>query len=210
LEDVRKDIRFIDSSYKELFRIKDGGSIKVTSSDGEEFIRKCRFIDETHTEIGNGSYSDSFHIREFAERMERNGARYEAMPADEPSLHIIAGKYGENLQDCEIPMTDEAIRQRVGGDYTATLLYGATKAFVFGALVRGKDGIAVCGIGGRENTLTSLHPYWAQTYKRELSPARCDGPKTETMLGKIAEAKAVADGRGSAGRPARNKAAEAR
>ena len=46
-----KSIRFIDSHYNDLFRIPDGGTIVLTYSDGERQERKCRFVDEYHTEI---------------------------------------------------------------------------------------------------------------------------------------------------------------
>lgn len=60
-----KDIRFIDSHYKDLFRLPDGGSIRITFSDGESAVRKCSYIDEYHTLIGN----NVFHICQFAELM---------------------------------------------------------------------------------------------------------------------------------------------
>lgn len=61
MEKATQGIRFIDSSYNELFRIPDGGNIIIT-----------------HTEIGKESY----HICEFAERMEDCGAVY--LPAEPP------------------------------------------------------------------------------------------------------------------------------
>ena len=64
-----KEIRFIDSRYNELFRIKDGESITVKFSDGSMSARKCTYIDDYHTKIGY----DVFHICEFAELCERNG-----------------------------------------------------------------------------------------------------------------------------------------
>ena len=67
-----KEIRFIDSQYNELFRIKDGESITVNFSDGTSVDRKCKYIDDYHTEIG----TNVFHICEFAEVMERNGGTY--------------------------------------------------------------------------------------------------------------------------------------
>ena len=69
---------FIDSHYKELFRIPDGGKIRVTSAWGEKSEHTCRYIDEYHTEVGNNLY----HICEFAECMEKNGATYEPIPAE--------------------------------------------------------------------------------------------------------------------------------
>ena len=65
----QKEIRFIDSHYNELFRIKDGESITVKFSDGSMSDRKCTYIDDYHTKIGY----DVFHICEFAELMERGG-----------------------------------------------------------------------------------------------------------------------------------------
>jgi hypothetical protein len=78
IQNAELGIRFIDSRYKELFRIPDGGKIVVTTAWGEKMERSCRFIDETHTEIGN----DLYHICEFAERMEKNGASYEPKQAE--------------------------------------------------------------------------------------------------------------------------------
>lgn len=68
----QKEIRFIDSRYNELFRIKDGESITVKFSDGSMSDRKCTYIDDYHTKIGY----NVFHICEFAELMERNGSTY--------------------------------------------------------------------------------------------------------------------------------------
>lgn len=74
-----KNIRFIDSRYQELFQIPDGGSIRITHADGESVVRKCSYIDDYHTQIGNGIY----HICEFAEKMERIGATYKPEPESE-------------------------------------------------------------------------------------------------------------------------------
>ena len=68
----QKEIRFIDSRYNELFRIKDGESITVKFSDGSMSDRKCTYIDDYHTKIGY----NVFHICEFAELMERGGSTY--------------------------------------------------------------------------------------------------------------------------------------
>lgn len=46
-----KDIRFIDSHYRDLFRIPDGGTIQVHYSDDTVVIKPCKFIDEYHTQI---------------------------------------------------------------------------------------------------------------------------------------------------------------
>ena len=88
IQKAEQGIRFIDPNYKELFRIPDGGKIIITSSWGEKTERPCRFIDEYHTEIGN----NIFHICEFAERMEQNGATYEPKPT-EPQTVTKAPKH---------------------------------------------------------------------------------------------------------------------
>lgn len=222
LEDIRKDILFLEEPFKypEAFRIKDGESVKVTYAyDGEVAIQKCRFIDEAHLTIGNNSY----HISELAERLKKNGNRVEPIPGQKPILDVISAKYGEPLRDAAIPMTEAAIKKLVGGKYEIETLFTASrteqirdrkveiKGHAIAALLRGKDGIAVCGVGGEDNTaLTSLHPYWAQKFKRELSPAQRAEPEAETLLGEVRAAKTQVAGRDTADRSAPSKVAEAR
>lgn len=79
IQKAEQGIRFIDPQYKELFRIPDGGKVIVTTSWGEKREYPCRFIDEYHTEVGSNLY----HICEFAERMQKNGATYEPKPAEQ-------------------------------------------------------------------------------------------------------------------------------
>lgn len=66
-----KEIRFIDSHYKDLFHIPDGSCVQIHYPD-EMVVKPCTFIDEYHTQIGY----NVFHICQFAEIMERNGASY--------------------------------------------------------------------------------------------------------------------------------------
>lgn len=76
MDDIeRKQIRFIDSRYNEKFRIPDGGTIRITFSNGEKTERTCRYIDDYHVKVG----SNVFHICEFAERMEHNGNKVEPL-----------------------------------------------------------------------------------------------------------------------------------
>lgn len=94
-----KDIRFIDSHYRDLFRIPDGGTIQVHSSDNSVVIKPCKFIDEYHTQIGN----NVFHICQFAEIMERNGSYYQAEPeimGDEAAWKVGQDRYLA-IQTCE-------------------------------------------------------------------------------------------------------------
>lgn len=70
---ANKGIRFIKPDYSPLFILTDGKSIKITLTDGTQEIKRCRYINEYHTEIGN----KIFHIGEFAELMEKNGSNVE-------------------------------------------------------------------------------------------------------------------------------------
>lgn len=79
LEKAERGIRFIDSSYNEKFRIKDGGKILITTEDGVTLERPCRYIDDYHLEVGTSLY----HICEFAERMEQCDNRVEPLEGSE-------------------------------------------------------------------------------------------------------------------------------
>lgn len=63
-------IRFIDSSYNDLFSVPNGGSVVLTRADGSKATLPCTYIDDYHAKIGSNVY----HICQFAEIMERNGA----------------------------------------------------------------------------------------------------------------------------------------
>lgn len=80
IKSAEKGIRFIDSRYNELFKIADGEKIVITDPFSGKEERTCRYIDEYHTEIGGHLY----HICQFAELMERNGATYAPMNKEEP------------------------------------------------------------------------------------------------------------------------------
>ena len=69
MKQAEKGIRFITPNYKELFRIPDGDKIRMILPSGEKEDRTCRYVDETHLEMGRNLY----HICEFAERMKDNG-----------------------------------------------------------------------------------------------------------------------------------------
>lgn len=72
IEEANRDIRFVDSHYKELFRIPDGEHIIVTDRYGKMKSYPCRYIDDYHLEVGR----NLFHICEFAERMEQDCCTY--------------------------------------------------------------------------------------------------------------------------------------
>ncbi len=93
-----KDIRFIDSHYKDLFRIPDGGHIQIDYGN-ETVVKPCTFIDEYHTKVGN----NVFHICQFAEIMERNGNQYQGEPpvmGDEAAWQVGRDHYLA-IQTCD-------------------------------------------------------------------------------------------------------------
>ncbi len=70
MEKAKQGIRFITPGYKELFRIPDGGQIRILREGCASIDRTCRYIDDCHVEVGNG-WDSLFHICQFAEQMER-------------------------------------------------------------------------------------------------------------------------------------------
>ena len=64
----KDDIRFINSSYDEQFRLPNGGKIEVEYPD-RTFSARCEYIDDYHTYVG----SEVYHICQFAEVLERGG-----------------------------------------------------------------------------------------------------------------------------------------
>ena len=101
LEHAKEGIRFISPDYEELFRIEDGDKIRI-ERDGDRRDEVCRYIDEYHTRIGNSLY----HICEFAECMQRSGAKviplreslpetcYSILPSDGDLISIRKGDTG--------------------------------------------------------------------------------------------------------------------
>lgn len=80
IKNAEKGIRFIDGKYNELFKIADGERIVITDPFNGKEEHTCRYIDEYHTEIGSHLY----HICQFAEIMERNGATYASVKKEKP------------------------------------------------------------------------------------------------------------------------------
>lgn len=69
--------RFIDSNYKTLFTVPDGGKIIITYPNKLQKTMTCKHIDDYHTNIGG----NNFHICQFAELMENMGANYKPVKA---------------------------------------------------------------------------------------------------------------------------------
>ena len=95
LKSAERGIRFIDPNYNELFRIIDGGQVKLSFPNGTSEEKTCRYIDDYHLDIGSGSMN-IFHICEFAERMEKLGARVK--PVNEKEIIRKARHAAKTLQ----------------------------------------------------------------------------------------------------------------
>ena len=78
ISEASRGIRFITPDYRDRFRLPDGEKIIVSSADGTKTEHTCRYIDETHLEVGR----NLFHICEYAERLEDCGKTCE--PKDSP------------------------------------------------------------------------------------------------------------------------------
>ena len=132
IRSAEKGIRFITPEYKEKFRISDGEKIRITFSDGEIKDRVCRYIDDSHVEVGD----DLYHICEFAERMEQCGATFIPLRSDLPEVcysilpstgDVIIIKHGESgYYRCEYSTEDKAFNREFANDRNAKL--GVSKA----------------------------------------------------------------------------------
>lgn len=134
IRSAEKGIRFITPEYKEKFRVSDGEKIRITFSDGEVKDRVCRYIDDSHMEVGD----DLYHICEFAERMEQCGATFIPLRSDLPEVcysilpstgDVIIIKHGESgYYRCEYSTEDKAFNREFANDRNAKL--GISKAQV--------------------------------------------------------------------------------
>lgn len=134
IRSAEKGIRFITPEYKEKFRISDGEKIRIAFSDGEVKDRVCRYIDDSHVEVGD----DLYHICEFAERMEQCGATFIPLRSDLPEVcysilpstgDVIIIKHGESgYYRCEYSTEDKAFNREFANDRNANL--GVSKAQV--------------------------------------------------------------------------------
>lgn len=95
------DVRLIDSNYKDLYRVPNGGVIQMDYSDGSSYTARVEHLDEYHFDLG-GLYN-TFHICQFPEIMERNGTSYypEIQTQDEQGAWKLGGKGYIAIQSCD-------------------------------------------------------------------------------------------------------------
>ena len=89
LYNAGRGVRFVDSGYRELFRVPDGEPVRIVYAGGQIGEYVVRYVDDYHVEL-NG---DCFHIHELAGILERGGSRAEPVsrvlgrnaPAERPA-----------------------------------------------------------------------------------------------------------------------------
>lgn len=105
-----KTIRFIDTNYRTLFTIPDGGNLRMIFPDGKSKVSRCRYVDEYHTEVAGRVY----RICEFAGHMERGGiacAPEEPCPGRRTSRRSRSAGFS-GLPSAHMPSTSSHARRR--------------------------------------------------------------------------------------------------
>lgn len=176
----QKDIRVIDSSYNEQFRIPDGGCLQITYSD-REFSVKCEHIDPYHSYYG----SEVFHICQFAEIVEKNGGIIQPEPelmADEAAWKLGWRNY----------LTVEASED--GWDYT---IYDEKFGLVDGGLL---DNPSLSMNEARDEILSMHNMEHRSLYREDFDTvkekaahreAETIGEKRESVLGQLSALKST-------------------
>ena len=105
-ETIPPDVRLINSHYDDIYRIPDGGVVQIDRLDGSSYTVRVERLDDHHFMLGG---IDPYHIAQFPEVMERNGAA--AYPEIQTQDDQGAWALG-NMGYIAIQSTDE------GWDYT--------------------------------------------------------------------------------------------
>lgn len=153
IEKAQEGIRFIDSRYKELFRIADGEKVIITDADGKKSEYACSYIDEHHTEIGR----NLFHICEFAELLERCNSTCEPVKAEpEAKQSEERGDEKEDTGALELKLHSGATEQ-----VTLFVSTYANNKSLFVGMTTMEDGVPEPYCDVTVNLLETLPPYCA-------------------------------------------------
>ena len=176
-----KDIRFIDSHYKDLFRIPDGGCVQIHYPD-ETVIKPCTFIDEYHTRVGY----NVFHICQFAEIMERNNAHYMAEP--EIMGEEAAWKVGRDrilaIQTC-----DDGYDYTLINEHYVEIDGGQVDNPDMSMIEVRQDILESFGLAHRELRAMVYEDVMEEVFQVARQATVVDAPaKKESVMGKLAEA----------------------
>lgn len=101
---MNNSIRFIDDTYKELFRIPDGGKVTITAADGYTHQAVCKYIDDYHFYLDDAC----LHICQFAEMLKRNRSKcepviehtYEFVPVTADELSFAMKNADKEMRGC--------------------------------------------------------------------------------------------------------------
>lgn len=118
MKQAEKGVRFITSDGKERFRVPDGEQIRIIMGAAGTRDRTARYIDENHFELGHQWGSTAYHVREFAEKLEKSGGSVIPMRSTLPDKCY-----------CVLPDSDEIIIVKKGeSGYYRTDKYGHGRA----------------------------------------------------------------------------------
>lgn len=97
----KDDIRLINSHYDDLYRIPNHGIVQIDFPDGISYTSRVEHLDEYHFDLGG--LGNVYHICQFAESMERNGATAypEIQTQDDEGAWELGGKGYLVIQSCE-------------------------------------------------------------------------------------------------------------
>lgn len=134
MKEAENGIRFITTDGKEKFRVPDGDHIRIITGGGENRDRTARYIDDSYMELSHEWGSNVYHIREFAERLERTGGKVIPMRSTLPDKCYAV-----------LPSSDEIIIIKKGeSGYYRTDHYGHDRAETLGIVneYNERDGVS--------------------------------------------------------------------
>ena len=107
MKNAERGVRFIDSHYREKFRVPDGEKIRIITAGDSIRDMRVRYIDECHMEISGAWGNDLYHICQFAERFEERNCKaifpmrsslpdhcYSMLSSENRLIKIVKGESG--------------------------------------------------------------------------------------------------------------------
>lgn len=107
MKNAERGVRFIDSHYRERFRVPDGEKIRIITAGDSIRDMRVRYIDEYHMEISGAWGNDLYHICQFAERFEERNCKaifplrstlpdhcYSMLSSENRLIKIVKGESG--------------------------------------------------------------------------------------------------------------------
>jgi len=97
---IPPDIRLMNSHYNDLYRVPDGSVIQIDRADGSSYTGRVERLDDHHFMLAG---IDPYHVAQFPEVMERNGATFypEIQTQDEQGAWALGNRGYIAIQSCE-------------------------------------------------------------------------------------------------------------